>query len=371
MTETLQQINLAIVGACGRGGTFRGMCEAIPSLRLHAICDINQADLEAARQRLNADEAYTDYDEMLEQSDIDAVLIGTPMPLHVPQAIAALQHNIHVLSEVPAGVSIAECRALVKAAKASKAMYVMAENYIYTRANILVRELVRQGLLGEVYYAEGEYLHELKQLNEVTKWRRVWQTGIDGVTYCTHSLGPILQWMAGDRVVQVCAAGSGHHYRDPRGALYENQDSSLMLCKMASGALAKIRVDMLSTRPHAMNCHQLQGTRGCFESSRASGEPDRVWIEGKSQDPNHWDTLDAYSDYLPDWYRNQEETARRAGHGGGDFYELLDFSEAILGRKTPTVGLHEAMDLTIPGLISQQSVLEGGRWLPVPDSRTW
>ncbi|MCE5257905.1 MAG: Gfo/Idh/MocA family oxidoreductase, partial [Chloroflexi bacterium] len=359
--ETIQQINLAIVGACGRGGTFKGMCEAIPALRLHAVCDINREEIENARVRLGADEAYTDYEEMLAKSAIDAVLIGTPMPLHIPQAIAALQHNLHVLSEVPAGVSIAECRALVRAAKMSRGIYVMAENYIYTRANILVRELARQGLLGSLYYAEGEYLHELKGLNEITKWRRVWQTGIDGVTYCTHSLGPILQWMADDRVVQVCAAGSGHHYTDPRGDTYQNQDSSVMLCKLASGGLAKIRVDMLSTRPHAMNCHQLQGTKGCFESSRAPGEPDRIWLEGKSQDANRWDNLQDYADYLPAWYRSQEEMATKAGHGGGDFYELLDFSETILGHKLPTVGLHEAMDLTIPGLISQQSVLEGGR----------
>jgi hypothetical protein len=49
----------------------------------------------------------------------------------------------------------------------------------------------------------------------------------------------------------------------------------------------------------------------------------------------------------------------------------VDFTEAILGHKKATVGLHEAMDVTLPGLISQQSVMEGSRWLPVPDSRTW
>jgi len=73
----------------------------------------------------------------------------------------------------------------------------MAENYTYMLPNVIVKELVRRGLFGSVYYAEGEYIHELKGLNEITTWRRKWQTGIDGVTYGTHSLGPILQWMAG------------------------------------------------------------------------------------------------------------------------------------------------------------------------------
>ena len=127
----------------------------------------------------------------------------------------------------------------------------MAENYIYTRQNQTVKQIAREGLFGTLYYAEGEYIHELKRLNEVTRWRRTWQTGTDGITYGTHSLGPVLNWMAGDRVVSVACAGSGHHYTDPRGDLYENQDSCVMLCKMRSGGLVKIRVDMLSDRPHS------------------------------------------------------------------------------------------------------------------------
>ena len=128
----------------------------------------------------------------------------------------------------------------------------MAENYIYTRQNQVVKQIAREGLFGTLYYAEGEYIHELKALNEVTRWRRTWQTGIDGITYGTHSLGPILTWMSGDRVVSVACAGSGHHYTDPRGDPYENQDSCVMLCKMRSGGLVKItgRHDL---RPSALH----------------------------------------------------------------------------------------------------------------------
>ncbi len=79
------------------------------------------------------------------------------------------------------GVTIEECRALVQATKASKAVYMMAEAHLQ-QVNVLVKELVRRGLFGEVYYAEGEYLHELKGLNEITKWRRRWRTGIDAAS---------------------------------------------------------------------------------------------------------------------------------------------------------------------------------------------
>ena len=121
-------------------------------------------------------ERYTRYEEMLD-ADVDAVLVATPMHLHVPQAIAALRAGKHVLSEVTAAVTFEECWELLEAVDASGLTYMMAENYCYIRSNVLVRELVRKGFFGEVYFGEGEYIHELKALNEQTPWRRVWQTG--------------------------------------------------------------------------------------------------------------------------------------------------------------------------------------------------
>jgi len=91
------------------------------------------------------------------------------MDLHVPQSILALDHGVHVLSEVPAGISIDECRDLTRAAARSKAIYMMAENYVFMRPNMLVRQIARAGLFGQLYYAEGEYLHDCKGLNERTR----------------------------------------------------------------------------------------------------------------------------------------------------------------------------------------------------------
>jgi hypothetical protein len=49
----------------------------------------------------------------------------------------------------------------------------------------------------------------------------------------------------------------------------------------------------------------------------------------------------------------------------------MDFVDAVQGRKPPTVGIHEALDMTLPGLVSQESIRRGGEWLEVPDSRLW
>ena len=378
----MDALKVGIVGAAGRGGSFRTAIEAIDALTVHAVCDRNPEGLDAAADLLGAPEKYLDYEAMLDRSDVDAVVIGTPMQFHASQAVAALERGVHVLSEVTAGVSLEECEALVRACRESSATYMMAENYTYRRPNQIVKEMVRRGEFGKTYYAEGEYLHEVKGLNEITTWRRRWQTGVDGVTYGTHSLGPILQWMPGDRVERVCAAGSGRNHVDPRGDEYENQSSSVMLCQMRSGGLVKIRLDMLSDRPHSLTNYQLQGTDGCYESSRAPGEPGRVWLRSRDTanagagpyEAVHrdWRDLEELAEeFLPESWRVHGGLAARSGHGGGDLLELFDFVDAIERGVEPVIGIHEAMDMTLPGLVSQQSVAQGGRWLDVPDSRHW
>lgn len=370
------EVLVGVIGAAGRGGSFREVLEACGA-KVRAVCDTRKDELESCRQRFGAEEHYTSAEEMLDHSHLDAVVIGTPMPLHVPQSIAALSRGMHVLCEVTAGVSIDECQQLTLAASQSKARYMLAENYAYSRPNMMISHMVHKGLFGEVYYAEGEYLHDVRELCEQTPWRLKWQTGIEGITYCTHSLGPILQWLHGDRVTQVCCANTGSHHLDPRGHPYA-QDSATMLCKTSRGVLIKIRVDLVSPRPHAMSNYQLQGTKGAYESSRG-GPVDRgkVWFEDLSREVL-WHDLEELAEvpdlaahYVPEVWRKPPESALHSGHSGGDYMVIRDFLDSIRNNTPCRIGIHEAMDMTLPGLVSQQSILKGGTWLEVPDSRSW
>lgn len=375
---------LGIVGVGGRGGSFTLAVEHAADVTVHAVCDLDEEALANARGELDAAGVYTDYRSMLVDEDLDAVIVGTPMALHAEQAIAALERDVHVLSEVPAGVDVEECRDLVGAVEASDAEYMMAENYVYTKPNQLVGALVEAGEFGEVYYAEGEYIHELKALNERTPWRRKWQTGIDGVTYPTHSLGPILTWLPDDRVERVCCAGSGHHYTDPRDDEYEQQDTTVMLCETERDRLVEIRLDMLSERPHAVDNYQLQGTAGSYESARAGryapestgGDTHKLWLESDEPgDDSHeyeWRPLAEYEEeYLPERWQNPPEPVQRAGHGGGDYFVVAEFLNAVVSGETPSIDVYRAMDMTLPGLASQESIERDGEWIDVPDPREW
>lgn len=370
-------IRFGIIGAAGRGNSFVRAIQANSNTHLVALCDVRKEAVEANAAELEIEQTFTDAAEMIGSGAVDAVVVGTPMQFHAPQAILALEQGVHVLSEVTAAVSIEEARDLVRATRRSSANYMMAENYTYTKPSVLIKELARRGLFGELYYGEGAYIHELKQHNETTPWRRRWQTGINACTYPTHSLGPVLQWFnAGrnrpDRVVSLSAVGTGHHYRDPRGDEYEMEDSVTMMCRLASGGLAQIRVDMLSDRPHNMVHYALQGTDGAYESTDGYQATPKVWLRERNATPT-WEPLEALEDeYLPDFWKNPPEEATKAGHGGGDYWEVQDFVAAILGEVDgPPIDIDDAMDMTLPGLVSQQSLAQGSAWVAVPDPRDW
>jgi hypothetical protein len=143
-------------------------------------------------------------------------------------------------------------------------------------------------------------------------------------------------------------------------------------CKMALGGLVKIRVDMLSNRPDASTNYQLQGTDGCYESALACGEKNRIWLRSRCKDAGTWLNLDELRDeFLPDFWKENLASGDAAGHGGGDYFEILDFVGAIEGKRPNPIGIHEAMEMTLLGLVSQLSIREGSRWMEVPDSRMW
>ena len=97
--NALESMHLGIVGVGGRGSSFREACQSL-GVRVHAVCDTDPHRLSEGAALFQASECYTDFAEMLKRSQLDAILIGTPMQLHAPQSIMALQHGVHVLCEV-------------------------------------------------------------------------------------------------------------------------------------------------------------------------------------------------------------------------------------------------------------------------------
>lgn len=369
----MEKLKVGIVGAAGRPSAFLAAFKGSGMAVLTAACDLNQEALDKALKDVDGVDRYTDYTEMLEKGNLDAVIIGTPMHLHVSQSIEALKRDIHVFSEVTAAISIDECKSLLKACKSTQAQYMMGENCNYMKPYMVIQEMVREGVFGDVFYAEGEYIHDCRDLLYKTPWRREYVYEKRGVTYGTHSLGPILNWMEGDRVESVCCAGSGRHNRDLKGKEMAGDDVAVMLCKTVKGHLIKIRTDFASPHPYSLN-FTLQGTNAAYEGSHFSKNQDDIdfiWINEESE-KGRWDSLSKYEEkYTPKLWRDIDEKARTSGHGGSDVAIMTDFIDSLYEGRTVPIDIYKSLDMTLPGLVSQESILENGVWLPVPDPREW
>jgi len=283
----------------------------------------------------------------------------------VPVSVAALGAGKHVLSEVTAAVTMDECWQLLEAVKKSGKKYMMAENCCYSKHVMLVEEMVKKGLFGKTYYAEGEYLHDCRwyytdKAGNPT-WRVKWQAGRKGSTYGTHALGPCARWI-GERIRTVCCLGSGVH-TNPE---YGNDDTVVLLCRTEGGKLIRTRLDILSNRPHGIVNLALQGTKGCYESAR--GGEHRVYLKDFSDGKEEWRSLWDFSEHLPDCWKGEEaKRAEKAGHGGSDYIEVLGYVNCILNDTRPPIDIYDALNWTAVDLCSMESIAGGGKVVDVPD----
>jgi predicted dehydrogenase len=370
----LDPLRIALIGGRRSRAAVVGL-RSLPECRITAVCDVDPPALERIGELAGvpASGRFRSYEELLERARPDAVFIATPMDLHVPQSIHALDRGVHVLSEVTAAVDLEQCRQLVRAVRRSQAQYMLAENACFAKHNMVVRNMAREGVFGRCYFAEGEYVHEIRQLHHQPDgsptWRATWQVGKRGATYVTHPLGPALEYFGPEaRVVTVNCVGSGV-YTDPE---HPHDDTCILLCHLNTGGLIKIRLDMMSNRPQNRYM-SLQGIAGAYEGPREQSDDHRIWLEREHQGgqaPRTWRSLWDHADaYVPDEWRAVTPEVRAAGHGGTDFFCVRAFVRAVLDNKPVPIDVYRAMDYTVPGLISEQSILHDGAPLPVPDFR--
>lgn len=350
---------------------------SIPGVEVAALCDLDKELLKEQAQQYNIPHTYRIYEDML-ASDIDAVVIATPMQLHVQQTITALQAGKHVLCEVTAGVTMDELWWLKETVEQSDSVYMMAENCCYIPENQIINNMVEKGMFGTVYFGEGEYIHDIKSMAvgdrrnpdkdiRTKTWRHFWQLGKRGAFYPTHSLGPVMKWFKGDRIRSIFCMGTGWH----TAPQFRQEDTSITLCQMESGKLIKLRVDCISNRPINAAYYTLQGTEGCYEAPRGLGDTHKIWLSsmGDKADKAQWRPLSDFTEFLPERYKIASEEQQSAEHWGSDFYIVHDFIDAIRNGTPPAVDVYEACEWTAVGLLSELSIMNGGRVMEMPDFR--
>jgi predicted dehydrogenase len=362
-----------------------------PEVDIPAICDIDQKNLDRALDIVQKARGYrpegfskspTDYRRMLERNDFRAVLIATPQELHAQMSLDTMNAGKFVASEVPACTTLEECWQLVHTQRKTGSGYMLLENYRYGRAVMQVANMVQKGLFGELTYAECAYIHEIRGMrfnpDGSLTWRGENVAKYIGDLYPTHSVGPVCGWMGINRtdrllslVTMSSKAVATHEFaerkfgKDSAAARVQflNGDTNNTLIRTAQGRLISVRYDVASPRPSGMGQYSLQGTRGSYSS--AFGEH-KAYVEGRSK-PHTWEPLDAYrAEYEHPYWAQRGADASKTDHGGGDYFVLSDFVEAVRTGQSP-IDVYDAATWSSIRPLSAESLRRGSAPVEIPD----
>lgn len=385
-------IRVALLGAGSRGVDMMRISLGLPGVEITAVCDIDEGRATRAQQVVEQKtgrrpapftRGADDYKRMLDRSDVDAVLVMTPQNQHAPQSIYAMNAGKHVASETPVAYTIDECWQLVQAKEKTGRRYMLLENYPWSRTRMMVLNMAHTGVLGELTYGEGSYIHDTRNLayeaDGSLSWRGEIARKYRGDVYPTHGLGPVSLWLGinrGDRYTTLVSVDTGTKglqayarerwgtdHPAARSGFFQKGDTTITVLRSANEKMVVLRYESGSTRP-AGGWESLNGTKGSYDGS-PTGES--VYIEGQS--PAHrWEPLEKYrARYEHPYWRADGQTASQTGHGGGDYFVMREFYRAIAEDREPAIDVYDGVTWSAVLPLSGESIRGGNRPVEFPD----
>jgi hypothetical protein len=385
----IDTVRVGFVGVGLQGGGHVQNLLRIPGCRITAVCDIREERTTWATERITAaghppPAAYTrgprDFERLCETEDLDLVYTATPWEWHVPVMLAAMRSGKHAATEVPAAMSLDDCWDMVETAEKQQKHCVMMENCNYDRMEMMVFNIVRQGLLGEMLHAEGGYLHDLRGIKFENRneglWRRAWSMKLDGNLYPTHGLGPVANCLdinRGDRFgYLVSMSGPSRGLQDwaaehfppdapERRERYVLGDVNTSLIRTERGRTIVVQHCTNLPRPYS-RIHLVQGSTGLFQ-----GYPHRLYIEGRGRRDQWQDAAEALAEFEHPLWKEIAEQAQGAGHGGMDFIEDYRLIKCLREGQPTDMNVYDAAALSAVIELSVESNARKSRAMDFPD----
>jgi predicted dehydrogenase len=390
----LGKVRFGIIGVGMRGHELMRLLLAVEGAEVKALCDIHGPTLDASTKLVFEQTGvkpatYTGRDDaykaLVERKDIDAVLIATPWQWHVPMALDAMAAGKETFVEVPAALNVEDSWKLVEASEQHRVNCMMLENCCYGRSELMVLNMIRDGVLGEVGHAEGGYIHNLWDLLSTTldvgegTWRPQWYARRRANVYPTHGLGPIAQYFdinRGDRFDFLVSMSTFPQRQkqysqaklDPEAARKQLRqvlkDTNSSLIQTARGRTILLQHDIGSPRPYS-RINLVQGDKGTFY-----GYPDRLALESE-HGAEEWITdLQPYLDkYDSPLWRQLEATTQElgGGHGGMDLVMLWRIVYCLRNGVPLDQNVYDAAAWSVIFDLSEQSMRDRSRPQDFPD----
>ena len=201
--------NIAVIGYGYWGPNLVRNFAETPGLNLVAVCDLDPEKLKIVNKRYPAVRTTSRYEDILKDSDIDAIAVATPVNTHYPLGLAALQAGKHLWLEKPMTETSEQARELVAEAEKRGLVLLVDHTFIYTGAVRKIGEIVKSGELGDVLYYDSTRIN-----------LGLFQRDVSVISDLAVHDFAILDYMLGEHPVAVSASGLNHFPGTPENLAF-------------------------------------------------------------------------------------------------------------------------------------------------------
>ena len=391
--ENGRLIKLGVIGLGGRGFSWVKALTEMKDVEIVAVSDDYQDRIDRAAQHVEENKGkrpagYTDYHQLLAESDAEAIVVFTSWETHIRVGIDALKSGRRVGLEVGGACSMEECWEMVHTSEQTGIPLMLLENCCYGENEMLVLNMVKKGLFGTLVHCQGGYQHDLRtEIGNGDVNRHYRQNNFlnrNGELYPTHELGPIAKDLCINRgnrmvsLVSMASKASGLHEwfvanrpDTPFATAQVNEgDIVTTMIKCAGGETIVLTHDCTLPRPYSRG-GRVQGTKGLWMEDNKSIylEPADAKFDPENPYPSHeWKSQEDYREqYEHPLWKAFKASEKTGGHGGMDYLVMRAFIESVQNHTVPPIDVYDAAAWLSVTVLSEQSIALGSAPVAVPD----
>lgn len=202
----MEKIKMGIVGL-GRLGKVHALNIAfqIPNAELVAVCSPVKSEIDEAVSQWGVPFGYTDFDEMIQNRELQAIAILSPSPFHVRHIVSALEAGLHVFVDKPLGVTVEECKIAEEAVNGHKELtFMLGFMRRYDPSYVYAKKLIDEGKIGKVFMAKFASLDPETNVQGAIKFAPT--SGGIFLDMAVHDID-LARWFLGDEVEEIYALG--------------------------------------------------------------------------------------------------------------------------------------------------------------------
>lgn len=390
----MEKINVGVIGLGCRGIS---LLEEVILLRkdvcVKAVCDVYEDRIQQAQKLVETvcgevPFGTADYRNVINCPEVEVIVITTGWESHVEIAVCGMKAGKAVAMEVGGAYTVDDCWDLVNTWEETKTPFMFLENCCFGRRELMVLNMVQQGLLGDIVHCSGGYQHDLRDEISWGKENRHYRLrnylNRNAENYPTHELGPIakiLKINQGNRLVSLTSTASRsaglHEYimtrkaDDPKlvEAKFCQGDIVTTVITCAHGETITLTLDTTLPRYYSRG-FTVRGTKGMYEEATDSVFLDRK--EDRERD-FRWrrEACGNAAEYAKSWdhpiWKEFLEQGVVGTHGGMDWLEFEAFFECLRSKEPMPVDVYDAAAWMAVTALSEESIAKGSAPVAIPD----